>query len=160
MANDTRRAALVARIQTETGIDEAMIKTVVHEFYRSVRTDDLLAPVFAARITDWDTHLDRMCAFWSSVALMTGQYHGQPMAKHLPLPIDGAHFDRWLALFEATARRVCPPDAAEHLIVRAHRIAESLELGIAGGAGVFLAKGQRFKREPSQADHQPTAKAP
>jgi truncated hemoglobin YjbI len=37
-----------------------------------------------------------MCAFWSSVALMSGRYHGQPMEKHLPLPIDARHFDRWL----------------------------------------------------------------
>ena len=43
---------------------------------------------FEERIADWDPHLERMCAFWSSVALMSGVYHGQPMAKHLPLPVD------------------------------------------------------------------------
>lgn len=146
MEINARRAAIVARIQAETGIDDALISTLVQEFYRTARADDLLGPVFGAEVEDWDSHLGRMCEFWSSVALMSGQYHGQPMAKHLPLPIDGAHFDRWLELFEATCRRVCPPKAAEHFIVRARRIAESLELGIASQAGVMLGKGQRFRR--------------
>ena len=45
---------------------------------------------------------------------------------HLPLPVDGRHFDRWLALFEATARELCPPQAADHFIERAQRIARSM----------------------------------
>jgi hemoglobin len=81
---------------------------------------------------------------------MTGRYHGRPMEKHMPLPIDARHFDRWLALFEATAVEVCPPAAAAHLIERAHRIAESLELGIAGHDGVLLAKGDRYRRPDAQ----------
>ncbi len=95
-----------------TGIDEAMIERLVRGFYAKVRTDAVLAPIFEARIPDWEPHLAQMCAFWSSVALMTGRYHGTPMAKHLPLPVDADHFDRWLELFEETAREVCPPEAA------------------------------------------------
>ena len=87
-----------------------------------------------------------MCAFWSSVALMSGRYHGAPMPKHLPLPIDADHFDRWLALFEISAREVCPPEAEAHFVERARRIAASLELGIAGARGVLLGVGERFRR--------------
>jgi hemoglobin len=141
-----RRAEITAAIQAETGIDEAMIERLVRGFYDRVRRDELIGPVFSARIADWEPHLQQMCAFWSSVALMTGRYHGQPMRKHLPLPIDGRHFDRWLALFEATARDLCPPKAVEHFIERARRIAESLELGIAGTHNVLLGKGERFRR--------------
>lgn len=130
----------------ETGIDEAMIERLVRAFYAKVRTDDLLGPVFTARIRDWESHLQRMCAFWSSVALMSGRYHGTPMAKHLPLPVDAEHFDRWLSLFEATAREGCPPEAAQHFLERARRIAESLELGIAGHHGAVLTRGERFRR--------------
>ena len=68
------------------------------------------------------------------------------MPKHLPLPIDARHFDRWPALFEATAAEVCPPSAAAHFIERARRIAESLELGIAGAHGVMLGRGERYLR--------------
>jgi hemoglobin len=78
---------------------------------------------------------------------MTGSYHGRPMQKHLPLPVDGRHFDRWLELFAITARELCPPKAAAHFIERAQRIAESLELGIATTLGVMLKKGERLRRE-------------
>lgn len=138
------RGVLSADIAERTGIDEAMIERLVRSFYARIRQDDLVGPVFEARISDWKPHLQRMCAFWSSVVLMTGRYHGQPMRVHLPLPVDARHFDRWLALFEETAREVCPPAAAEHFIVRARRIAGSFELGIAGRHGVLLRKGQRF----------------
>ena len=110
----------------------------------------MLGPVFAARIADWAPHLAKMRAFWSSVALMTGTYHGQPMRLHAPLPIDAEHFDRWLVLFEATAQDVCPPKAAEHFLERARRIAESLELGIAVGNGALLGKGERYRRDDRQ----------
>ncbi|MDP3369743.1 MAG: preprotein translocase subunit TatC, partial [Brevundimonas sp.] len=53
-------------------------------------------------------------------------------------------------LFEATADEVCPPAAAAHFIERARRIAESLELGIAGANGVLLGRGERYLR-PTEA---------
>jgi hemoglobin len=40
------------------------------------------------------------------------------------------HFERWLALFRATAKAVCPEPAAALFVDRAERIAESLHLGI------------------------------
>ena len=145
-----RRADITGKIKAETGIDEAMIRQLVDRFYERAREDPIIGPVFAARIADWGPHLEKMRTFWSSVALMTGDYHGQPMRLHLPLPIDAEHFDRWLALFEVTARDLCPSKAAEHFIERARRIAESLELGIAIGHGALLAKGERYRRDDRQ----------
>ncbi|MDP3657090.1 MAG: group III truncated hemoglobin [Brevundimonas sp.] len=147
---ESRRRAIVRRIEAETGIDEPMIARLVDAFYDRVRVDPLIGPVFNDRISDWGPHLARMRLFWSSVALMSGVYHGRPMPKHLPLPVDARHFDRWLALFEATAAEVCPPAAAAHFIERARRIAESLELGIAGANGVLLGRGERYLR-PTEA---------
>ena len=144
-----RRDAAVQRLRDETGIDEAMIDALVEGFYARVRDDALIGPIFADRITDWAPHLKQMKLFWSSVALSTGVYQGRPMPKHLPLPIDARHFDRWLELFAETARALCPPIAADHFIERARRIAESLELGVANASGVLLAKGERFVR-PTQ----------
>ena len=146
-----RRAAIPAGIMEKTGITEAMIEELVRGFYTKVRSDAVLAPVFEARIADWEPHLQRMCAFWSSVALMSGRYHGTPMVKHMPLPVDAGHFDRWLELFEETARELCPPAAATHFVELARRIAASLELGIAGGQGVMLAPGERFRRNETGA---------
>jgi hemoglobin len=139
-----------ADLVAQTGIDEAMIERLVHRFYEKARSDAMLGPVFESRVHDWDRHLAQMCRFWSSVATMSGSYHGNPMPKHMVLPIDASHFDRWLALFEETAHELCPPVAAEHFIVRARRIAQSLELGVALHAGARLRVGERFHRgEPS-----------
>jgi hemoglobin len=113
------------------GVDEPMIRDLVHAFYAEVRRDPLLGPVFAARVHDWDEHLEKLSRFWSSVVLMTGAYKGRPMPVHAAIDeISRAHFERWLALFRSTARSRCPGPAAALFIDRAERIAESLHLGI------------------------------
>jgi hemoglobin len=124
------RAALTRAITEQTGLDEAVIERVVRAFYTAARRDPLLGPVFD-QVTEWEHHIAQVCAFWSSVTRMTGRYHGNPMAVHLPLGLGPAHFARWLEMFEDTARAECSPEGAEHLIERARRIARSLEMGIA-----------------------------
>jgi hemoglobin len=82
---------------------EEDIETLVHTFYGKVRADELLSPVFNAVIKgDWDEHLKTMCNFWSTLLLYTRKYQSDPMAKHLPLPLQKEHFERWLALFNET----------------------------------------------------------
>jgi hemoglobin len=125
-----RREEATRAIHATTGLDEILIEQLVRTFYEAARRDSVLGGVLA-RVTDWEAHIARICAFWSSVALNSGHYHGQPMSAHLPLGLERAHFDRWLALFEATARALCQPEAVHHLMTRARRIAQSLELGIA-----------------------------
>jgi hemoglobin len=141
-----RRSELVTDMMARTGINAALIERLVHSFYKRVREDDLLGPIFDARVKSWDAHLARMCLFWSSVALGAATYEGSPMQVHAPLPVDAHHFDRWLELFEETANEVCPPAAAEHFGVRARRISQSLELGIAVHNGHIPRKGERYHR--------------
>jgi hemoglobin len=124
------RPGVTAALMAETGLDEAVLHRLVHRFYDRIRADARLGPVFAARVGDWAPHLDRMVAFWSSVALMTGRYHGRPVPAHLPLPIGPQDFARWLALFRDTAVEVCPPAGAALVIDRAERIARSLEMAL------------------------------
>ena len=129
-----RRNLLVQDAIERTGITEEMIGELVTRFYERVREDGLLGPVFAA-VQDWDEHLAKLKNFWSSVVLMTGRYHGAPMRAHFPLALAGSHFDRWLDLFEQTAREVCPPAAAALFIDKARRIADSFEMASATVAG-------------------------
>ncbi len=144
--DDERRARDVQRMRERTGIDERMIEQLVRGFYSRVREDELLGPVFDARIQDWEPHLQRMFAFWSSVVLGSGVYSGQPMRMHLPLPVDARHFDRWLELFGKTACDLFGEQVAQHFIEPARRIATSLELGIASSQGLILGKGERYDR--------------
>ena len=127
----------------EGEIDEVMIRNLVHAFYAEIRRDALLGPVFESRITNWDAHLGQMCAFWSAVMLKTGRYHGTPMQKHMILPVDRRYFDRWLELFQATARGKCG-GAAGRFCAAAGRIAASLE------AGISVHQGKLPERRASQ----------
>jgi hemoglobin len=114
------------------GVDETMIRTLVHRFYEKVRKDPALGPIFNDRIEDWDKHLGKLCDFWSSVTLSSGRYKGRPVPAHIGLPdIRATHFARWLELFRETAAECCPPDAAALFVDRAEKIAESLQLAIA-----------------------------
>lgn len=137
-AEKSRRSLLVDEIIERTGITEAMIADLVETFYARVRGDPLLSPVFA-KVRNWDDHLAQLRAFWSSVVLMSGRYHGQPMLAHLPLRIEARHFDRWLALFEQAAADVCPPAAAAHFLEKARRIADSFEMAMATQRGQVAA---------------------
>lgn len=124
------RPEMTRAIMDETGLDQEVLTRLVHRFYGKIRADAVMGPVFASRITEWEPHLDRMVAFWSSVALMTGQYHGAPVPAHAHLPVTWAHFDQWLTLFRETAHETCTPEGAAHVIVRAERIARSLHMAV------------------------------
>ncbi|MBE9603738.1 group III truncated hemoglobin [Acetobacteraceae bacterium H6797] len=124
------REANRLRIRVLTGIDEEVIRTIVDRFYARIREDALLGPIFEAHVEDWGRHLPRMYAFWNSVALGAGEYDGQPMRVHMPLPIEGRHFAHWLGLFEETVREICSPQGVDWMMERARRIARSLEMGV------------------------------
>ena len=113
-------------------IDEHQIEILVTCFYARVRQDALIGPVFNAAVGNWDDHLEKLVAFWSSVMLANGRYKGDPVGahlKHLPT-ITPPMFDRWLALWaEVTAER-CPPSQAAVLQTKAARIADSLKLAL------------------------------
>jgi len=78
------------------------IKHLVDTFYGKVQTDGLLAPVFMARIKDWQPHLETMYKFWNAALFGVREYVGNPFAKHAALPLDAPHFEQWINLFYGT----------------------------------------------------------
>lgn len=82
---------------------EEDVKLLVDSFYQKVNTDELLAPIFndLAQV-DWAEHLPTMYRFWGSLLLRNNSYQGQPWPKHAVLPVNTAHFSRWLGLFKLT----------------------------------------------------------
>lgn len=111
-------------------LDESGITVLVAAFYARARADDMIGPVFAAAVPNWDAHLARLVDFWSSVMLTTGRYKGNPFAAHRSLPIHGEMFDRWLALWRATADEMFETGPAQQLTEKAERIAASLTDGL------------------------------
>jgi hemoglobin len=113
-------------------ITEQNIRLLVDAFYVKVRADAVLGPIFARAIPgDWQPHLEKMVAFWSSVMLTSGRYKRNPVIKHLAIPgMTPELFTRWLALFDATCRELFDDDVAAAFRGKAERIAESLKLAL------------------------------
>jgi len=114
------------------GVDAAFIDRLVENFYERIRADGRLGPTFAARIGDWPHHLARMKSFWRSILHQSGEFSGNPMARHLAIPgLGEADFAHWLKLFYATLRDLAEEDGAVPLVAkRARMIADSLLTGI------------------------------
>lgn len=114
------------------GVDERFVSLLVERFYRNVRKDEMLAPIFAERISDWPEHLERMKTFWRSILFKSGEFSGNPMVKHMAIPgLEEAHFVRWLELFYTTLHDLGPqPDGTKLVAERARAIADSLLTGI------------------------------
>ena len=104
MGNDAAANSIIALAErpSEIGrLSEDAIRHLVDSFYKKVRADPELGPIFDRAIAgDWGPHLATMHDFWSSVILTSGRYKGNPVAVHLRVEgIEPQLFDRWLALF-------------------------------------------------------------
>ena len=110
-----------------SSVSEATIAELVDRFYTVIRNDAVLGPIFMEHVRDWDAHLPKMRAFWSTVVLRTGTYAGRPVEAHERIPgLTHEHFERWLALWEATVNNVVEPDAREAFVLAAKRMAATM----------------------------------
>ncbi len=100
------------------------VKQMVDSFYARVNQDDLLSPVFNdfAQV-HWESHLPRMYQFWDSILFGTATYKGRPFPKHMPLPINETHFERWVELFTTNVDEQFAGIRAEEAKNRARTIA-------------------------------------
>ena len=129
-----RRAQIQAQA-ADMGIDDAYVALLVDSFYARIRADETLGPIFGGNVKNWDTHLAKMKDFWSSVALHTSRYSGQPVPAHVKLAneVEPRHFVLWLALFNKTLEDTAPSkEAVPYFMERAERIAQSLQLSMFG----------------------------
>ena len=114
-------------------ITEQSIAVLIDAFYGEVRYHPALGPIFEAAIAEgeWPEHLETMRRFWSSVMLASGRYSGNPVSVHRAVAgLERPLFASWLALFTATASELFEPEPAAEFAVKAHRIANSLQLAL------------------------------
>ena len=127
-----RRHSGAMAIEDDTLPTQADLALVVPAFYQKIRRDPLLGPVFEAAVDDWNHHLERLVAFWSSVIRSSGRYKGNPVAVHgaIEPKITPEMFGRWLELWDQTTTELLLPARAEVLRQKARMIAESLQLSL------------------------------
>jgi hemoglobin len=106
---------------------------LVNAFYGRVKQDPLLSPLFNERIPEeaWPQHLQRMYAFWNAILFAEKGFEGNPMLKHLSLPVEGRHFDQWLSLFMQTVDELFAGPKADKAKMRASSIAHLMQFKIA-----------------------------
>lgn len=104
------------------------IQLLIDTFYSRVTQDEAIGYIFndVAKV-DWPEHLPKMYAFWEFLLLGSNSYRGNPIEKHMALhrlePLQAAHFDRWIELFDATVDDLFEGPKAEEAKSRALAIA-------------------------------------
>lgn len=112
-------------------VTPAEIDAVVEEFYFLIRQHPGLGPVFAAHVTDWPAHEEKIARFWRNAILFEGGYDGNPMHSHRAAGnVRPGMFDVWLGLFDTVLRRNLPADTAAQWSALAHRIGRGLRYGL------------------------------
>ncbi len=104
------------------------IELLVSNFYKKVRADDLIGPIFNRQVGDhWDVHLEKMNRFWRTVLLADQSYISNPFPLHTTLQINQSHFDRWLNLFCGTIDEMFSGKMAEEAKSKARTMANIFE---------------------------------
>ncbi|OYW78598.1 MAG: hypothetical protein B7Z26_09520 [Asticcacaulis sp. 32-58-5] len=120
------------------------VRGLVEDFYGRVRADDLIGPVFNGAVHDWPEHFDNLTLFWMTITNGPHpdipNYKGRPMAKHFPLDLNPAMFERWLELWVATTGERFDALRAEILREKAYRIGQSFQAALFFKP-VFMGKG-------------------
>lgn len=112
-------------------VTEAQIDRVVARFYSAVRQDPNLAPIFAAHVTDWPTHEEKIGRYWRNALLLQRSYDGNPMQVHQAAGnVHAEHFPIWLELFDRVLSQELPADLAQSWSALAHRVGRGLSYGL------------------------------
>lgn len=97
------------------------VTRLITSFYVKVRQDPQLAPHF--QNIDWDHHTPIIINFWCMILLGDLTYKGNPLVKHLQMPLKKEDFDKWLFHFTGTVDANFTGEKAEEAKQRAVTIA-------------------------------------
>lgn len=110
---------------------------LVTTFYKEVREDILLGPIFNRIIEDWDSHLEKITDFWeTNLFISVHKYTGNPLKVHVEVDeeidntITQQHFSRWLLLWVNTIDSLFVGDHAHTAKMRARKMGTFLFMKI------------------------------
>ena len=96
-------------------IGESGVRAMTAAFYRRVRTDDLIGPMYPD--DDWEGAEDRLAEFMlfrlgASTAYLEKRGHPRLRMRHIPFSIGIPERDRWLELMSAAMEETNVPPRA------------------------------------------------
>lgn len=116
------------------------VALLVDQFYKKVRANAILGPIFNQAITNWDQHLDHLTTFWESSLFMgkplKKKYKGNPLEVHVKVDqennnsITEHHFGIWLNLWFETIEQFFSGENAELAKRRARKMGTFIHLKI------------------------------
>lgn len=112
------------------------VQLLVETFYKKVRQDKVLGPIFNTIITDWPTHLTLLTDFWETQLFLKRKYYGNPVTAHQEVDdkmnhsITSEHFGLWLNLWFATIDELFEGDTAWIAKNRAQKMSTMLFMQI------------------------------
>jgi hemoglobin len=93
----------------EEKITHENIRKFVMDFYAKLINDDIVGPFFIAKLGEdisselWQTHLETIVGFWTSLAFGKPKYMGNLFLPHTQLgELKRETFEQWLKLFAET----------------------------------------------------------
>jgi hemoglobin len=84
------------------------IYLLVTTFYKKIRKEPVLGPIFNSIIVDWESHFEVLTDFWESQLLVRRTYLGNPIEVHQQVDskmnhtITSEHFGLWMNLWFET----------------------------------------------------------
>jgi hemoglobin len=84
------------------------VSLLINTFYKKIRKDEILGPIFNCIITEWDAHLVLLTDFWETQLFLKRKYLGNPVTVHQEVDdkmnhsINPEHFGLWLNLWFET----------------------------------------------------------
>ncbi len=109
---------------------------LVHNFYKKIRANKELGPIFNAIISDWEHHLEHITDFWESQLFRKNIYKGNPLETHISVDkkmnnsITNDLFGLWLQLWIQTLDEYFQGDKANLAKNRARNISSYLFMEI------------------------------
>lgn len=105
---------------------------LVNTFYKSIRTDALLGPIFNTNIpeNEWSDHIDKLTDFWMTLLFGVPLFKGNPGKKHLKVDanmnheLEQGHFEHWLYIWDNTIDELFDCNLSQNAKYAAKNIAE------------------------------------
>ncbi|GAA4273090.1 group III truncated hemoglobin [Aquimarina gracilis] len=128
----------MARIEMKDIRDRKDVFSLVSEFYKTIRKDEMLGPIFNRHIEEqqWPLHLEKLTDFWVTALFGTPCFKGNPGKAHknvdrnLNYNMSQIHFGKWLQLWFSTIDALFEGEIAQRAKGAARKMATNQYLTI------------------------------